>query len=100
MGEYLTQGYTHRLRSTDIQQKIQNLLNNDYTIDDNGVNNCLNDLQTIIIDAGSKSLKIKKTKRRTKSITQPIKNGLTKNAESKDIHFEKQQIENIGTHQI
>ena len=66
MGEYLTQGYTHRLRSTDIQQKIQNLLNNDYTIDDNGVNNCLNDLQTIIIDAGSKSLKIKKIKRRYK----------------------------------
>jgi hypothetical protein len=45
-------------------------------------------------------IKIKKTKRRYKINTQPIKNGLTNNAESKDIHFEKQQIENIGTHQI
>jgi hypothetical protein len=33
--------YTDSLKSPDIQQKIQNLLNNYYTIDDNGVNNCL-----------------------------------------------------------
>ena len=59
-------GFTERLRLPDIQMKFQNFLNNNYPTNNAGVNDCVNEFQDILLDAGNKSLKIKKVRKRYK----------------------------------
>ncbi len=64
-----SRAYTDKLKSPDIQIKFQTFLNNNYHRNDTGVSQCLNEFQDILTEAGNKSLKIKKVKKRKKVTT-------------------------------
>jgi hypothetical protein len=54
------------LKSSEIQEKLNQLINSNFSNDINGVNSCANEFQNIIIEASKKSLKIRKKKVRRK----------------------------------
>ena len=58
--------FTDQLRTPNIQRKFQNFMNTDHPRSDTGITQCLNEFQDILIEAGNKSLKIKKVKKRKK----------------------------------
>jgi exonuclease III len=64
-----SRAYTDKLKSSEIQIKFQTFLNNNYPKNDTGVSQCLNEFQDILTEAGNKSLKIKKVKKRKKIMT-------------------------------
>ena len=61
--------FTDQLRTPNIQRKFQNFMNTDHPRNDTGITQCLNEFQDILIEAGNKSLKIKKVKKRKKVTT-------------------------------
>jgi hypothetical protein len=61
--------FTDQLRTPNIQRKFQTFMNADHPRNDTGITQCLNEFQDILIEAGNKSLKIKKVKKRKKVTT-------------------------------
>ena len=82
--------YTDCLRSPNIQQKIQNFLINEYSTNSDGINNCLNDFEDIILEAGMKSLKIKKVTRHRE-----IRNTTNKKWFDKECRFKRHTVRKI-----
>ena len=83
--------YTDCLRSPNIQQKIQHFLINEYSTNSDGINNCLNDFEDIILEAGMKRLKIKKVTRRRK-----IRNTTNKKWFDKECRFKRHTVRKIA----
>ncbi|CAB4039224.1 Hypothetical predicted protein, partial [Paramuricea clavata] len=54
------------LRSQEMQKKLNEFMNSDFTNDLNGANQCVTEFQNILLETSKKSLKIKKCKRRRK----------------------------------
>ena len=50
------------MKSPEIQAKLNQLINSNFSNDINGVNSCVNEFQNIIIEASKRSLKIRKKK--------------------------------------
>ena len=58
--------FIESLNLSEIQIKYKNFINKNYPINDEGVNDCLNTFQDLILEAGKKSLKIKNIRKRNK----------------------------------
>ena len=69
------------MKSLEIQAKLNHgqLINSNFSDDINGVNNCVNEFQSIIIEAFKKSLKKRKKKVKRKLSNVTNKKWLTKN---------------------
>jgi hypothetical protein len=66
--------FANCLRSSDIQNKLENFLKNNFSEKDYGVNECLEEFQDILQETSKRCLKIKKN---SKDLS--IKNDLTMN---------------------
>jgi hypothetical protein len=60
--------FRQTLKSPEIQQKINNFINSDFTNDTHGINDCVSQFQNILLETSKKSLKIKKIKNQRRKI--------------------------------
>ncbi|CAB3986903.1 Hypothetical predicted protein [Paramuricea clavata] len=81
--------FTQELKSNKIQNKLNNFLNNDFSDEKDGMNQCINEFQNIILEASKKSLKIRKTKRRSQINNVANKKWFDKNCRLKRHHLRK-----------
>ena len=81
--------FTQELKSNKIQNKLNNFLNNDFSDEKDGMNQCINEFQNIILEASKKSLKIRKTKRRSKINNVANKKWFDKDCRLKRHHLRK-----------
>jgi hypothetical protein len=56
------------LKSPEIQQKINNFINSDFTNDTHGINDSVSQFQNILHETSKKSLKIKKIENQRRKI--------------------------------
>jgi hypothetical protein len=81
--------FRQTLKSAEIQQKLYEFTNSDFTNDLNGVNKCVSEFQNILIDTSKKSLKIKKSKLRRKIENVAQKKWFDKDCRIKRHHLRK-----------
>ena len=60
--------FRQTLKTPEIQQKINNFINSDFTNDTHGINDCVSQFQNILLETSKKSLKIKKIKNQRRKI--------------------------------
>jgi hypothetical protein len=83
--------FIESLNLPEIQIKYQNFINKNYPINDEGVNDCLNTFQDLILEAGKKSLKIKNIRKRNK-----IKNISNKKWFDKDCRLKRHEVRKLA----
>ena len=83
--------FRQRLKSHEIQTKLNQFISSEFTNDINGVNKCVSEFQDIIIETSKKSLKIRKKKIRKK-----ITNVANKKWFDKDCRIKRHQVRKLA----
>ena len=87
--DYSKKKFRQTLKSTEIQKKIDEFVNLDFTNDQNGVNECVQKFQNILLETSRKSLKIKKNRHRQKITNNAQKKWFDKDCRVKRHHLKK-----------
>ena len=79
--------FRQALKSPEIQMKLDHFIQSTFACDQNGVNECVTEFQSIITDASKKYLKLRKSKIRKRTT-----NILNKKLFDKECHFKRHEL--------
>ena len=82
--------FVKQLKSNEIKIKLEQFLNNDYPENKEGINQCVNEFQNIILEASKRSMKIKRKKRRTRT------NNLNKKWFDKECRIKRHNLRKLA----
>ena len=83
--------FRQKLKSTEIQKKLNNFTQSTFSNDQDGINECMMQFQDILIDASKKSLKLKRKKFRRK-----INNTHNKKWFDKECRFQRHEVRKLA----
>ena len=83
--------FRQALKSPEIQKKLDHFIQSTFACDQNGVNECVTEFQSIITDASKKSLKLRKSKIRKRTT-----NILNKKWFDKECRFKRHELRKLA----